>query len=92
MPETVRVQVLFTEETPHGTYTDALYYTPEEFDALKDADKDAAKQARVAAYVDKIVNAPPPKEYSKDEWQATVDKIAADLTYAQAKLEEAKNK
>ena len=46
-----RVQVLISELTPYGQFNDALYYTTEEFEALKDEDVEAAKQERIDAWV-----------------------------------------
>jgi len=67
--EQVRVQVLFSEETPYGTFTDALYFTPAEYE-LRKSEVKSMKDERVASYVSAIESAPPAVEPTKKELEA----------------------
>ena len=56
--EEVFVQVRFKVATKYGDYSDALYYTLDEYKNLKDADKELAKSARADNWV-KLIESPP---------------------------------
>lgn len=56
MPDIVRVQVIFSEETPKGTFQDALYYTLAEYNVLKQSAIDTAKQERVNTWIAIVSN------------------------------------
>lgn len=43
----VRIQVLIRKDTKHGQFSDAIYLSPAEFEALKDEDLEALKDERV---------------------------------------------
>lgn len=55
--EQVRIQVLFTEKTAHGDFTDALYFTEEEYASKTREEIDLQKAIRVKNYVSNIDNA-----------------------------------
>lgn len=57
----VRVQVMFTEPTKYGEYTDALYFSLDEYEAVSDQTIETLKAERVANYID-IVENPAPSE------------------------------
>jgi hypothetical protein len=88
MPDVIRIQVIFTETDPtHGEYRDALYYTQEEWAALTPGELDAAKAARVAAWVYTLEHpsppppAPPVRIYSKFGFRSLMtldEQLAAD--------------
>lgn len=73
MMETVRIQVLFTEDTPKGPYTDALYFTQAEYAATPRKTIDDAKAARVTAW--KAIIDAPPIELTKADIQKQIDNV-----------------
>lgn len=82
MTQTIRIQVLFTEETVMGGFTDALYFDPVEFETIKDSEIEAMKQARVDAWLQVVGNPPEPVEPTKGELQAelaSLDALRAEL-------------
>lgn len=85
-----RVQILFTEDTQYGEYTDALYFTPEEYLLKTQADLDILKQQRVSGYVNAIKNAPAPVEPTKEELQAqivSIDEQSASLAVQKVEIQ-----
>lgn len=85
-----RVQILFTEDTPYGEYTDALYFTPDEYLLKTQADLDTLKQQRVSGYVNAIQNAPAPVEATKEELQAqivSIDEQSASLAVQKGEIQ-----
>lgn len=70
MSQQVFVQVRFQEKTPYGDFHDALYFSPVEYAAAKQKDIDDQVSARVVAHIDRIQNAPPVQEATKQELQA----------------------
>lgn len=66
VPE-ARIQVLIKQETPYGNFSDALYFTADEFAALDDTALQAAKQARVDGWVAVVTaSAPEPVTPTSD--------------------------
>lgn len=56
--ETIRIQVLFDEETSKGKFVDALYYPEAEWNAMTEAQQDARvatdKQERLDDFVTRV--------------------------------------
>ena len=84
----VRVQVLVKAKTKHGKFTDAIYYSKSQYDAMSEAAVTAAKDARIAAWVAAVDYAranpaPPPTRADRiaerDRLQAEADLITAEL-------------
>lgn len=86
--DTVRIQVLFEESTKYGAYQDAIYYTEAEYAAVKQADIDAEKVKRVAAYEKAVEEAPAPVEPTLEELQAEKSELEARLTEVEQKITE----
>lgn len=84
--EQVRVQVLFTEQTKHGEFTDALYFTPAEYAAMNKASIDQLKQERVDKHVEAIDKAPLRPGPTKAEIQAELDSLDAEKVQLQSAL------
>lgn len=59
MADTVRVQVLFTEDTDYGQFTDALYFTQDEYALLLPNDIEAMKQSRIDNWI-AVITMPSP--------------------------------
>ncbi len=80
--EGVFIQVRINEETSVGSFSDAVTYTASDYDAMKDADVDADKQARIDAYVafieaqSQLVTPEPTDEQLLAEKQAHEARIA----------------
>ncbi len=51
MSEQVKIQVLFTEKTEYGDFTDALYFTESEFLSMTREKIDALKQERLNNWI-----------------------------------------
>jgi hypothetical protein len=65
----VRIQVKVAVQTKYGRFHDSLYYSLEEFEAIRDEDVDAAAQARAdvwVAHVDVESARPPPSIEERD--------------------------
>lgn len=62
--ETIQVQVRFAIEDKDGRFADALYYSPDEWQRMgpaeREADKEAKKAARHKAWKEQRKNPPPP--------------------------------
>lgn len=90
MSQTVLVQVKFEEETPYGTYRDALYYDLAEFNLKSQKEIDADAKVRIDAYIFAVENPLPPPEYTKEELQAQLDDVAAQQIEINVALEKKK--
>lgn len=77
LADDIFVQVRFSVETKFGTYQDALYFTPDEFDTTTTDEIIAMKKERADKYVETIENAPPPKELTKEEILKTINELEA---------------
>ena len=85
--DTVKIQVLFSEETKYGTFTDALYFTQQEYAALTPLDIKQMEQQRIDNYVSSIDNAPPEKDLTKKELQLAIANLDIERAFFQAKLD-----
>lgn len=60
MADQIRVQVLFTEEVDiNGNvipFTDALYFTPEEYEQKTQEEIQSLKQERIDNFVEAVIN------------------------------------
>jgi hypothetical protein len=54
MMDTVRIQLTFSEKTIYGTYTDALYFSEDEWASITKAQINEMKNARVSSWVDSV--------------------------------------
>jgi len=66
MEDKIRVQITFTEQTEHGEFRDALYYTPEAYDKLDPKDLTAMKQERIDNWIYGIEHPAPMIEPTKE--------------------------
>jgi hypothetical protein len=83
-------QVRFTAETELGAYSDALWMTPGEYDALKLEQLEALAQTRADKWVFDVKN-PVVREPTKEEMQHRLSLVEADiaaLTSEKTRLEE----
>jgi len=87
-----RIQIIFRTDTAYGAYQDALWFSQTEYDALKDGELEAMKQARVDKWV-AVVSVPPKvltDEEKKIQLQVEIDQKAymiAELTSEKTSLE-----
>lgn len=58
MSEQIFVQIRFTVQTEYGEYSDALYYSLNDWDMISQDQIEAEKQTRVDNWVSYIVNSP----------------------------------
>ena len=86
MSTQVRIQVLFTENTPVGQYTDAIYFTEAEYAAKSPSDIEALKQIRIDNWVRRINNPPIKKEPTKEELQLQADALQNELNQINEKI------
>lgn len=84
----VFVQVRFSKETKFGTFQDALYFTEDEY-AIKTQDEiNTLKEERVANYIDKIENAPPPVELTKEQLISFKEELLRQVAEVEEKIAE----
>lgn len=88
MDEIVRVQILFSKETPNGVFRDCLYKSLDEFAALTEEAKEAEKQSRVDNYLNAVKNATPvePEEPPLERLQEERANLEAYLSELDAKI------
>lgn len=84
MEDKISIKVEFTEEVNGQNFTDSLYFTPEEYDALSKKRLNKLKQERVDNFQAFIDNPPPPPEPTKEELEQAKEVAVEQLT----KLEE----
>lgn len=83
MEDKVSIKVEFTREVNGNNFTDSLYFTPEEYEALSEKQLDKLKKERVdnfQAYIDN----PPQYEPTKEELEVAKEMAVEQL----AKLDE----
>lgn len=73
----IKIQVLFSEETGFGTYTDALYFTEEEFKIISEKTIDSLIQERVDAWVNEGNHTSPLPEPTKEDLLNSLQAIEA---------------
>lgn len=66
-PDQIFIQVRFREETPHGQYNDALYFTPEEYDKVEQETIDILKQERIDNWIYAVTHPAPYVEPTLEE-------------------------
>jgi len=81
-----RYQVLVKETVNGNEYKDAIYYTPEQWENLKQADVDAEIQTRVTNYDNLLKNPPPPYVPTKAELQAQKADLEAQLSILDSEI------
>ncbi len=84
--EEVRIQVIFREETPYGTYQDALWFSQSEYDALTPEALATMKQLRIDNWI-KVVTTPvlePTVEELATNKQSEIDMLTARLQVLKA--------
>lgn len=84
----VRIQVLIRKDTSQGQFTDAMYFSKAEFDALSNADVRAMAEARKDAWVQAVKDASKAVRVAerKADKQARREQIAADLAALDADI------
>ena len=77
MPDTIRIQLRFSEETKFGHFEDVLFFTEEEWEKRNDDDIAKTKQERINKWVDYMENPPSTAEPTKEELQAMLVEFEA---------------
>lgn len=93
MPTEIKIQVRFTEQTAIGSFSDALYFTEDEWASVDPKTVEEMKAARVANWMQAVQNPPPPYvptkadlEAEKLELQARIDEVTAKIAVEDAKI------
>lgn len=77
--QTVMIQVRYSEDVVVNgmktTYSDALYYAPEQYQKLAQEDIDKVKADRIAVWKDAVEHPVAPVEVTKEEIQAQLNSI-----------------
>jgi len=81
-----RIQVRFSEQTKYGTFTDALYFTQAEYDAISPEDINAQIQDRVANYIAAVEAPGQDVQPSKAELQAAKAELEAQVSDLNEKI------
>lgn len=84
MEDKISIKVEFTEEVNGNKFTDSLYFTPEDYEALSEKQLNSLKKERVDNFKAFIDNPPAPPEPTKEELEQSKEILAEQL----AKLEE----
>ena len=87
--KTVKIQVMFTQATEYGDFTDALYFSPAEYEALTDEQLTTMQNERVANYVQSIKDSMVVTEPTVEDLQAqqeAIDKQIEQLTNTKENL------
>lgn len=84
MQDKISIKVEFTEEVNGNKFTDSLYFTPEEYEAISEKKLNSLKKERVDNFKAFIDNPPEPIEPTKEELEQSKEILAEQL----AKLEE----
>jgi len=87
MADEVQVQIRFSAEHEGKTFTDALYFTPEAFAALKPGELDAMKQARVDTWIALFTPRPAPTKEELEAHAASIEEQIAGLQEQKAEVE-----
>ena len=87
--EKIMIQIMFSEKTKYGEYSDALYLTPENYATMKKEDIDGLKQERINNWI-KIIEIPPvmvePTKEELEQESITLDTQIAQLQDRKAEL------
>ena len=67
MEDKISIKVEFTEEVNGNKFTDSLYFTPEDYEALSEKQLNSLKKERVDNFKAFIDNPPEPIEPTKEE-------------------------
>ena len=79
------IKIWFKVDTEKGAFQDALYFTEDEFNNLKNGEVETQAQARADAWVAFLNNPPIPVELTKEEMQLEANNIAQQILDLEAK-------
>ena len=83
----VSIKVEFTRQVNGNNFTDSLYFTPEEYEAMSEKELEAKKQERVDNFQAFIDNPPEPAEPTKEELEQSKETLAAELERLNEKIQ-----
>ena len=99
MSDSLKYQIQFTIDRDNNHFCDALYFTPEEYNALKPDDIEALKEERYSNWV-KVISTPPPEpdpiqvladtEAQIEALQGQIDSLTLQMPELQAKADSMK--
>lgn len=79
MGDQIFIQVRFTQNTDYGTYSDALYFTPEEYATKTVSDFNLLKKQRIDNFINTVKNPLPQVEPTKEELQKYANSLQSQL-------------
>ena len=88
MADKIRVQILFTESTRHGTYTGAIYMTQAEYALVNEDQINQKKQELVDAWINSIDNPVDPPEQTKEDIEESLKLLEEQRKQLQEDLDE----
>lgn len=93
MADQVRIQVLFSKfhEEKRIEFTDALYFTEEEYANLKPSELEDLKDTRFNSWKNMVDNPPEPVEPTKEQLQEEADMLQRQLDEIKAEIAEKEN-
>jgi hypothetical protein len=83
--QSINVFVKFKRTTECGEYCDALCFSKERYDAIKQSEIDSMIDERVNRWVDLMKNPPPQTEPTAEEIQQNIDIKTQEIAELQAK-------
>lgn len=63
----IKIQIRFKEQTEKGEYSDALYFSEEEYNSIAQKRLQELKQQRIDAWVEKVNKQSKSRELTEDE-------------------------
>ena len=87
MEDKISIKVEFTEEVNGNKFTDSLYFTPEDYEALSEKQLNSLKKERVDNFKAFIDNPPQPPEPTKEELEQSKETLAAELERLNEKIQ-----
>jgi hypothetical protein len=89
----IKVRIRFEEDTPHGKYTDALYFTIDEYNIITQSEIATMKQERVDNWIYDVTHPTPTPKPTLADWKTREAEIKefqnvliADLAEVQAEI------
>lgn len=77
----VKIRINYSYETDYGTFSDALYMTQSEYDAMTTQDLTALKEQRRDAWIAQRATPVTPPSYTAEELTTLIADVNAQQTY-----------
>jgi hypothetical protein len=86
--DTIKIQLTFTEQTSHGEFRDALYFTQEEYAELKPEDLEKRKQERIDNWTYQLEHPVAPIELTLNDYIESRNNLMKEIERCSDKIDE----